>query len=169
MNERSMAAASIARPKGPEQQKVTPDRVKLPECACDDTQVATSDLSVRPFGKDEITRGEGRDAFSGSLPRVLYAVVLDPAMKFGSLEEQICCLAQAFEKRGSLFYPLFICPEGASEKFFQEVGIAAECLDLRSFSWSRLVRLSRLISRRKITLVHWNFTDMLRNGYPWCD
>jgi glycosyltransferase involved in cell wall biosynthesis len=29
------------------------------------------------------------------------------------------------------------------------------------------MRLSRLISRRQITLVHWNFTEMLRNSYLW--
>ena len=103
---------------------------------------------------------------SKSLPRVLYAVALDPALKFGSLEEQIVRLARTFELHDSLFYPLFICPEGGNKSTaFQEAGIETECLDLRSFHWARLARLLRLIARRRITLVHWNFTDMLRNSY----
>jgi hypothetical protein len=103
-----------------------------------------------------------------TLPRVLYAIGLDPMSKFGSLEEQIIHLAQAFEVSGSLFHPLFICREAAREgNPFQELGIEIECLDLRSFSWSRLVRLSQLISQHKISLVHWNFTELLRNGYLW--
>jgi len=46
-------------------------------------------------------------------------------------------------------------------------GVETECMDLRSFHWSRLARLSRLIAQRRITLVHWNFTEMLRNSYLW--
>ncbi len=99
---------------------------------------------------------------------MLYAVVLDPTLKFGSLEEQIIRLARAFELNDGLFYPLFICPEGAGgSTAFQEAGVEAECMDLRSFRWSRLARLSRLIKQRRITLVHWNFTEMLRNSYLW--
>ena len=105
---------------------------------------------------------------SKSLPRVLYAVALDPALKFGSLEEQIVRLARTFELHDGLFYPLFICPEGGNKSIaFQEAGIETECLDLRSFHWARLARLLRLIARNRITLVHWNFTDMLRNSYLW--
>jgi glycosyltransferase involved in cell wall biosynthesis len=124
-------------------------------------------LSDRCFTREEIATGETSNAFPGKLSRVLYAVVLDPATKFGSLEEQIVSLAQAFAMRGGLFFPLFICREGVSKESFQTIGIEAECLDLRTFSWSRLVRLSRLISAHKITLVHWNFTEMLCNGYLW--
>jgi glycosyltransferase involved in cell wall biosynthesis len=103
-----------------------------------------------------------------SLPRVLYAVALDPRLKFGSLEEQIILLAQAFRDRGSLFLPIFICAEGSDEgTAFQAAGIETERMDLRGFRWPQLVRLSRLISRHRITLVHWNFTDMLRNSYLW--
>ena len=99
---------------------------------------------------------------------MLYAVVLDPTLKFGSMEEQIVCLARSFESHGSLFLPLFICREKASEaNFHHKFGIKAEYLDLSTFSWSQLLRLSRLISRHKISLVHWNFTEMLRNGYVW--
>ena len=99
---------------------------------------------------------------------MLYAIVLDPTMKFGSLEEQIICLAQSFKVHGSFFHPLFICCEEASDPApYQELGIETECLDLRTFSWSRLLRLSQLISRHKISLVHWNLTEMLRNSYLW--
>jgi len=109
-----------------------------------------------------------RGTTSKALPRVLYAVVLDPSLKFGSLEEQIIRLARAFELHDSLFYPLFICPEGATGgTAFQEAGVEIECMDLRSFRWTQLARLSRLITRRRITLVHWNFTEMLRNSYVW--
>src|SRR5665213_3562078 len=103
-----------------------------------------------------------------TLPRVLYAIDLDPTLKFGSLEEQIVCMVKAFEVNGGLFHPLFICGERSTENTpFQEFGIETDCLDLRSFRWSELIRLSRIIARRQITLVHWNFTDMLRNSYLW--
>jgi glycosyltransferase involved in cell wall biosynthesis len=109
-----------------------------------------------------------KDTTQKSLPRVLYAIVLDPTLKFGSLEEQIIRLARAFEVHNSLFYPLFICREGASRgTAFQEAGVETGCIDLRSFRWSRVARLSRLINQRRITLVHWNFTEMLRNSYLW--
>ena len=42
------------------------------------------------------------------LPRVLYALVLDPGRKFGSMEEQLVLFADAFRAEGSLFLPLFI-------------------------------------------------------------
>lgn len=109
-----------------------------------------------------------KGALSKALPRVLYVVVLDPSSKFGSLEEQIILLARAFKLNDGLFYPLFICPEGASKSIaFQQAGVEAECMDLRTFRWSQLARVSRLIKKRKITLVHWNFTEMLRNRYLW--
>jgi glycosyltransferase involved in cell wall biosynthesis len=109
-----------------------------------------------------------RSVSSKGLPRVLYAVVLDPTLKFGSLEEQIICLARAFRAHDSFFFPLFICREGANEgTAFEAAGIETERLDLRRFHWSRLERLSRLVARHRITLIHWNFTDMLRNKYVW--
>ncbi len=109
-----------------------------------------------------------KDTPPKTLPRVLYAVVLDPTLKFGALEEQIIHLARAFELHDSLFYPLFICREGASEgTAFQDAGVETECMDLLRFRWSRLKRLSRLITERRITLVHWNFTEMVRNSYLW--
>jgi glycosyltransferase involved in cell wall biosynthesis len=116
----------------------------------------------------EIKKSQASDILSGSLPRVLYAVVLDPAMKFGSLEEQIICLAQAFEMNGSLFLPLFICREETFDpSLYQKIGIETVCLDLQTFSWSRLLRLSKIIANHKISVVHWNFTGMLRNDYLW--
>jgi glycosyltransferase involved in cell wall biosynthesis len=109
-----------------------------------------------------------KDTPSRALPRVLYAIALDPTLKFGSLEEQIISLARAFELHGSLFYPLFICSEGALEgTAFQKAGVEAECMDLGSFTWKRLARVSQLITQRQITVVHWNFTEMLRNSYLW--
>ena len=109
-----------------------------------------------------------RDLLPKNLPRVLYAVALDPTLKFGSLEEQIVYLARAFRVHDSLFCPLFICREGNNKgSAFREAGIETECLDLSSFHWSRLARLSRLIARHRITLVHWNFTEPLRNSYLW--
>src|ERR1700722_16267238 len=102
------------------------------------------------------------------LPGVLFVVVVDPSSKFGSLEEQIILLARAFKLNDGLFYPLFICPGGASlGAAFQQAGVEAECMDLRTFRWSQLAKMSRLIKKRKITLVHWNFTEMLRNRYLW--
>ena len=103
-----------------------------------------------------------------NLHRVLYAIALDPTQKFGSLEEQIAFLAKAFEAQKSLFSPLFICQDDAGQhSVYKEVGIETEYLDLRSFRWSRLAKLSSLIGRHQITLVHWNFTEMLRNKYVW--
>jgi len=103
-----------------------------------------------------------------ALPRVLYAIVLEPGRKFGSLEEQIVCLSRSFAANGGHFRPLFICDENANDsKAYQAMGIEADCLDLRTFSWSRLLKLSQLISRHGISVVHWNFTEMLRNGYLW--
>jgi glycosyltransferase involved in cell wall biosynthesis len=117
----------------------------------------------------EKEKSQARDLLPGSLHRVLYAVVLDPAMKFGSLEEQIVCLAQAFEANGSLFLPLFICREETFDpSLYQKFGIETACLDLRFFSWSRLLKLSKIITNHNISVVHWNFTEMLRNDYLWC-
>src|SRR6266481_1369502 len=73
------------------------------------TATIASDLSTHLFRFDiSITRrmSPNKDTSSKALPRVLYAVVLDPSLKFGSLEEQIIRLARAFELHDSLFYPL---------------------------------------------------------------
>src|ERR1700722_12170499 len=131
------------------------------------TRATTNDLVIHRFARDE-TRNNRIDILPGSLPRVLYAIKMDPTRKLGSLEEEIIYLARAFKSHGSLFCPLFICREEVGEVTpFDALGIESECLDLRTFSWSQLLRLSQLISRHKISLVHWNFTEMLGNGYLW--
>jgi glycosyltransferase involved in cell wall biosynthesis len=102
------------------------------------------------------------------LQRVLYAIVLDPGQKFGSLEEQIYFLARAFQARGSLFLPLFLCPPAPGKtRQFEERGVAAECLDLRRFRPTTLWRLVRLIGRHGIDVVHWNFSQPIGNAYVW--
>jgi glycosyltransferase involved in cell wall biosynthesis len=143
--------------------------IKLLDRGGNYARVPSTDTLVRHFYRDEIKQSQANDILLGSLPRVLYAVVLDPAMKFGSLEEQIICLARAFETNGSLFLPLFICHEETFDSsLYQEIGIETACVDLQKFSWSHLWRLSKIIRDHKISVVHWNFTEMLRNGYLWC-
>src|SRR5437667_6909139 len=80
------------------------------------------------------------------LNRVLYAVAMNPALKFGSLEEQMLELGRAFRAQGGLFLPLFSCDEAlpvAPE--FAADGIQAVCLDLLRFRFGQQVRLARLI------------------------
>jgi glycosyltransferase involved in cell wall biosynthesis len=102
------------------------------------------------------------------LHRVLYAILLDPAQKFGSMEEQIYFLARAFQNRGGLFLPLFLCPPAPGKtRHFEERGVPAECLDLRRFRFRTLWRLLRLIRRERIEVVHWNFTQPVTNPYLW--
>jgi glycosyltransferase involved in cell wall biosynthesis len=102
------------------------------------------------------------------LKRVLYAIVLDPGCKFGSLEEQILLLGRAFQTSGGLFLPLFLCPPGPGKTaLYHDSGLPAECLDLTAFSMGRLWQLVRLIQQHKIEIVHWNFTSPLLNGYLW--
>jgi glycosyltransferase involved in cell wall biosynthesis len=102
------------------------------------------------------------------LPRVLYAVALDPGNKIGSMEEQIVLLAQRFQAEESLFLPLFLCAPGPGKlDRFHERGVGAECLDLRRFRWSTLRRLLRLIKEHRVEVVHWNFTHPVRNSYLW--
>jgi glycosyltransferase involved in cell wall biosynthesis len=105
---------------------------------------------------------------SWPLHRVLYAIALDPDQKFGSLEEQICLLADAFRDLGSLFLPLFLCPPGPGKtRQFEERGVRAECLDLARFRFRALERLQKLIGRERIEVVHWNFTQPVSNPYLW--
>jgi glycosyltransferase involved in cell wall biosynthesis len=102
------------------------------------------------------------------LPRVLYAIVLDPTQKFGSLEEQIVILSRIFESNGSLFLPLFICPEQANASVSSAADTAGLRLDLRFFDWSKLMRLSAIIRKHRVSILHWNFTNPFRNSYLWC-
>jgi glycosyltransferase involved in cell wall biosynthesis len=111
----------------------------------------------------------GRAGGSGLLPRVLYAVVLDPQKKFGSMEEQIVLLARRFRDEDSLLLPLFVAASGPGKlDRFHDCGIEAACLDLRRFRWSSLRQLLRLVKQHRIEVVHWNFTSPLHNSYFWC-
>ncbi len=102
------------------------------------------------------------------LRRVLYLVPLDPAQKFGTLEEQIFFLGQAFQREGGLFLPVFSCTEGPNKlDLFHQAGLPAECLDLTSFRLAALRRLLGLLRRYRIDVVHWNFTHPTRNPYLW--
>jgi glycosyltransferase involved in cell wall biosynthesis len=103
-----------------------------------------------------------------SLSRVLYAVVLDPSHKFGSIEEQIAILVRAFDDRGSLFLPLFIIPDRPEKPTpLEQHGVKIECLDLGRFRFKTLWRLLGLIKRHRIDVVHWNFSAPLANSYLW--
>lgn len=102
------------------------------------------------------------------LPRVLYVIALDPSDKFGSLEEQMLILAQAFQQQGSLFLPLFICPASPTKPTpLQQHGLSLECLDLTRFGWKTLSHLLALIGQHRIDAVHWNFSPPLGNSYLW--
>jgi glycosyltransferase involved in cell wall biosynthesis len=102
-----------------------------------------------------------------ALPRVLYALVLDPDKKFGSMEEQIVVLAQRFHQEHSLFLPLFISNPASDVSQFRGQGVEAVCLDLQRFSWRTLLTLRRLLRERRIDIVHWNFMPPLTNQYVW--
>src|SRR4029077_2515202 len=69
-----------------------------------------------------------------SLPRVLYVLNVNPADKFGSMEEQIVILARAFQDQGSSLVPLFtFAPEPGSTDCLLRHGVEAHCLDLLHF------------------------------------
>jgi glycosyltransferase involved in cell wall biosynthesis len=102
------------------------------------------------------------------LPRVLYALNLNPSEKFGSLEEQIVTLHQAFTAEAGRFLPLFTCPPrpGMTDAF-RARGVEAHCLNLCEFRWRTLIALRALIRREKIDLLHWHFTEPVFNPYLW--
>lgn len=92
------------------------------------------------------------------LRRVLYAIGLNPSVKFGSLEEQIFCLARAFREHGSFFLPLFQSPLGPEARaMYRAAGMEAGWLNLEAFDFKTLRQLMRMIHQHKIELVHWNF------------
>jgi glycosyltransferase involved in cell wall biosynthesis len=102
------------------------------------------------------------------LPRVLYALVLDPGRKYGSMEEQIVLLADAFRAEGGLFLPLFLSdPAKASFDDYTRRGVAAVCLDLSRFRIGTLLELRRLIRRERIDVVNWSFVSPIGNRYVW--
>lgn len=93
----------------------------------------------------------------GRLSRVLYAIGLNPSLKYGSLEEQIFFLARAFQKQGGLFLPLFQSPPGPEAlAMYQAAGLKVEWLNLDAFDFSTARRLMRLIRQHQIELLHWN-------------
>jgi len=101
-------------------------------------------------------------AESGRLQRVLYVIGLNPSLKFGSLEEQIFCLAKAFKEEGGLFLPLFQSPLGPEARAtYQAAGLEAGSLSLESFNVATLRRLMRLIREHRIELLHWNLYQPL--------
>src|SRR5262245_16587649 len=80
-----------------------------------------------------------------ALLRTLYAIVLDPSRKFGSMEEQIFLLAQAFQARGGVFLPLFSAPEHPGTiQMYQDRGLEVAFLDLNRFQASSLEQLVTL-------------------------
>jgi glycosyltransferase involved in cell wall biosynthesis len=103
------------------------------------------------------------------LRRTLFAIVLDPSQKFGSLEEQIYLQAKAFREQDSLFLPLFLTASPADRVVpeFCEAALPVECLDLDRFRWSHVRRLLQVVSENRIEVVHWNFTPPLSNPYLW--
>ena len=105
---------------------------------------------------------------SESLPRVLYVLNVNPADKFGSMEEQIVFTSRAFRAAGSRFVPLFTFHhEPGMLECWGEPDIDAHCLDLLQFRPSTLAKLWRLIGKEKIDIIHWNMTNPLGNAYLW--
>ncbi len=103
----------------------------------------------------------------GRLRRVLFVCELEPR-KFGSVEEQAAILAAAFQARGGLFLPLFAAPPAPDvRKQYAAAGVEITWLDLRRFRPTTLFRLVSLITRRRIGIVHWNFSWPLTNAYVW--
>jgi glycosyltransferase involved in cell wall biosynthesis len=102
------------------------------------------------------------------LRRVLCALRLDPSRKFGSLEEQVFLMARLFQERGGLFLPVFPAPpEPTGRALYQGAGLEYVALDLDRFRLGTLNGLLRLVARRGIEVVHWNFFPPLTNGYVW--
>ncbi|MGP0065159.1 MAG: glycosyltransferase family 4 protein, partial [Isosphaeraceae bacterium] len=123
----------------------------------------TTSSTVEPLRSDPPSRTE-----AGRLKRVLFVLRLDPAGKFGSIEEQALTLARSFRERGSVFLPVFLRPldqESASQ--YTRESLEAEALDLACFRSATLLRLLELIRRHRIEIVHWNFYHPVFNGYLW--
>jgi glycosyltransferase involved in cell wall biosynthesis len=103
-----------------------------------------------------------------SLPRVLYIVNLNPSEKFGSLEEQIVFLSQAFQEQGSRLIPLFTYPGApGSTDLLRTQGLETHHLDLSRFRLHTFLELWNLLARQQIAVIHWNMTQALLNPYLW--
>lgn len=97
--------------------------------------------------------------------RVLYLVNLNPSQKFGTMEEQIFLLCSTVAHEGGLLLPVFIEPIGEKQGLrYQEAGLKTASLDLREFSLSKFMQLTRLIDLHRMTVVHWNMYPPA-NGY----
>jgi len=122
-----------------------------------------TDLTLEPVPSDTQPPPE-----TPRLKRVLFVLRLDPAGKFGSIEEQTLTLARSFRERDSLFLPVFLRPlDAESASQYAREGLAVEALDLSHFRPGTLRRLVGLIRRHRIDVVHWNFYHPLFNGYLW--
>src|SRR5438034_10512229 len=95
--------------------------------------------------------GQRPGTVPGRLRRALYVIGLNPSLKFGSLEEQIFCLARAFKEHGGLFLPLFQSPLGPEARaMYQAAGLEAGSLNLEAFDLTTLRRLMRLLHQHRI-------------------
>ena len=89
-----------------------------------------------------------------TLPRVLAVFNVNPAEKFGSLEEQIVFLHRSFREDGSDFLPLFtFSAQPGMTDGIREHGVESHCLDLQGFHWSSLLALRELIRSNGIELI----------------
>jgi len=101
------------------------------------------------------------------LPRVAYVMGLDSSLKFGSLEEQVLILAQAFRDRGGSFVPVFAAPLGGeAAREFEAARLAVAAVDLHRFGLRRLADLIAILRHHQIDVVHWSFYHPL-NPYVW--
>ncbi len=102
------------------------------------------------------------------LPRVLCALHLNPTQKFGTLEEQLVFLSEAFRREGGVFLPLFMSrPDTNDLTPFDHHGVEAFALSMERLRWRSLYQLAWLVKDRQIEIVHWNFTAPLLNPYLW--
>jgi glycosyltransferase involved in cell wall biosynthesis len=112
--------------------------------------------------------GSQRHTATCRLKRVLFTLNLDPAGKFGSIEEQVLTLARSFRERGGLFLPVYLRPlDPESTSQYAREGLAIAALDLARFRPGSLCRLLALVRQHRIEIVHWNFYHPLFNPYLW--
>lgn len=103
-----------------------------------------------------------------ALPRVLYVANLNPAHKFGSMEEQIVFLSRAFAaERGRLVALFTYADQPGATAALRAKGVEAHCLDLLHFRMRTFLDLWQLTRTHAIDIVHWNLTNPLANPYLW--